>query len=128
LTLKASGADVVILILYPKPTAILLRDSLKLGYNPTWLGPDTISGLKTFGEQVGLPGALDHFITASATRFDPDDPNSRFGTSVSRSSFRTMSCRHTTSLGSAARWSSQKCSSGLARNSRARGLSRNLGS
>jgi branched-chain amino acid transport system substrate-binding protein len=74
LTLKASGADVVILILYPKPAAILLRDSLKLGYNPTWLGPDTISDLKTFGEQVGLPGALDHFITASSTRFDTSDP------------------------------------------------------
>jgi branched-chain amino acid transport system substrate-binding protein len=74
LMLKASGADLVILILYPKPAAILLRDSLKLGYNPTWLGPDTISDLKTFGEQVGLPGALDHFITASSTRFDLSDP------------------------------------------------------
>jgi branched-chain amino acid transport system substrate-binding protein len=74
LKLQASGADLVILILYPKPAAVLLRDSLKLGYNPTWLGPGTISDLKTFGEQVGLPGALDHFITVSSTRFDPNDP------------------------------------------------------
>ena len=74
LKLKASGADLVILILYPKPASVLLRDSLKLGYNPTWLGPGTISDLKTFGEQVGLPGALDNFITISSTRFDPNDP------------------------------------------------------
>lgn len=74
LKLKASGADTVILILYPKPAAVLLRDSLKLGYNPTWLGPGTISDLKAFGEQVGLPGALDHFVAVSSTRFDPNDP------------------------------------------------------
>ena len=74
LKLQASGADLVILILYPKPAAVLLRDSLKLGYNPTWVGPGTITDLKTFGEQVGFPGALDHFITVSSTRFDPNDP------------------------------------------------------
>jgi branched-chain amino acid transport system substrate-binding protein len=74
LKLKASGADTVILILYPKPAAVLMRDSLKLGNNPMWIGPGTISDLKNFGDQVGLPGALDHFITVSSTRFDSNDP------------------------------------------------------
>jgi len=74
LKLKASGADAVILVLYPKPAAVMMRDALKLGYNPMWLGNSTISDLKAFGAQVGLPGALDHFVTISSTRFDPSDP------------------------------------------------------
>jgi branched-chain amino acid transport system substrate-binding protein len=74
LKLQASGADAIILVLYPKPAAVMMRDSLKLGYNPTWIGQSTISDLKAFGAQVGLPGALDHFVTISSTRFDPSDP------------------------------------------------------
>jgi branched-chain amino acid transport system substrate-binding protein len=74
LKLKASGADAVILILYPKPAAVMMRDSLKLGYNPTWIGQSTISDLKAFGGQVGMPTALDHFVTISSTRFDPSNP------------------------------------------------------
>jgi branched-chain amino acid transport system substrate-binding protein len=74
LKLQASGADAIILVLYPKPAAVMMRDSLKLGYNPTWIGQSTISDLKAFGGQVGLPGALDHFVTISSTRFDPSDP------------------------------------------------------
>ena len=74
LKLKASGADAVILMLYPKPAAVMMRDSLKLGYNPAWIGQSTISDLKAFGGQVGMPGALDHFVTISSTRFDPSNP------------------------------------------------------
>lgn len=74
LKLKASDADAVILILYPKPAAVMMRDALKLGYNPTWIGQSTISDLKAFGGQVAIPGALDHFVTISSTRFDPTNP------------------------------------------------------
>jgi branched-chain amino acid transport system substrate-binding protein len=74
LKLKASGADAVILILYPKPAAVMMRDALKLGYNPNWIGQSTISDLKAFGSQVGMAGALDHFVTISSTRFDPSNP------------------------------------------------------
>jgi branched-chain amino acid transport system substrate-binding protein len=74
LKLQASGADAVILVLYPKPAAVMMRDALKLGYNPMWIGQSTISDLKAFGGQVGLPGALDHFVTISSTRFDPTNP------------------------------------------------------
>lgn len=74
LKLRASGADAVIVMLYPKPAAVMMRDSLKLGYNPMWIGQSTISDLKAFGGQVGLPGAMDNFVTISSTRFDASDP------------------------------------------------------
>lgn len=74
LKLQASGADAVIVILYPKPAAIMMRDALKLGYNPNWIGQSTISDLKAFGDQVGMPNSLSKFVTISSTRFDPNDP------------------------------------------------------
>ena len=74
LKLRASGADAVILILYPKPAAIMMRDALKLGFNPGWVGQSTIADLKAFEGQVGVPGAMNNFVTISSTRFDPSDP------------------------------------------------------
>ena len=74
LKLQASGADAILLVLYPKPAAIMMRDAIKVGYNPNWIGQSTISDLKAFGDQVGMPGALDHFVTISSTRFDANDP------------------------------------------------------
>jgi branched-chain amino acid transport system substrate-binding protein len=74
LKLRASGADAVILILYPKPAAVLMRDALKMGLNPLWIGQTTISDLKAFDAQVGMPGAMNNFVTISSTRFDPSDP------------------------------------------------------
>lgn len=74
LKLRASGADAVILILYPKPAAIMMRDALKLGFNPNWVGQSTIADLKAFEGQVGVPGAMKNFVTISSTRFDPSDP------------------------------------------------------
>lgn len=73
LKLKASGADAVILILYPKPAAIMMRDAIKLGFNPSWVGQSTIADLKAFEAQVGMPGAMNNFVTISSTRFDPTD-------------------------------------------------------
>jgi branched-chain amino acid transport system substrate-binding protein len=74
LRLRSAGADAVILVLFPKPAAVLMRDALKLGFNPTWIGQSTISDLKSFEGQVGLPGALRDFVTISTTRFNPADP------------------------------------------------------
>ncbi|MBZ5762232.1 ABC transporter substrate-binding protein [Rhizobium sp. VS19-DR104.2] len=74
LQLQAADADAVILILYPKPAAIMVRDSIKIGLNPTWIGQTTINDLKAFDGQVGIPGALDHFVTITSTKFDPSDP------------------------------------------------------
>lgn len=74
LKLRASGADAIILILYPKPAAIMMRDALKLGFNPNWVGQSTIADLKAFEGQVGVPGSMKNFVTISSTRFDPSDP------------------------------------------------------
>jgi branched-chain amino acid transport system substrate-binding protein len=74
LKLKAAGVDAIILILYPKAAAIMMRDSLKLGVNPVWVGQSTIADLKAFEGQVGVPGSMNNFVTISSTRFDPSDP------------------------------------------------------
>jgi branched-chain amino acid transport system substrate-binding protein len=74
LKLKTSGADAVIVILYPKPAAIMLRDALKVGVDANWIGQTTINDLNAFNSQVGVPGALDKFVTITSTRFDPKDP------------------------------------------------------
>src|ERR1700733_3979975 len=74
LKLKTSGADAVIVILYPTPAAIMLRDALKVGVDANWIGQTTINDLSAFNAQVGVPGALNKFVTITSTRFDPKDP------------------------------------------------------
>lgn len=74
LQLQAAAPDAVVLILYPKPAAVMVRDAFKIGFRPTWLGNGTISDLAIFDKQVGIPGALDTFLTIESTRWDPADP------------------------------------------------------
>jgi branched-chain amino acid transport system substrate-binding protein len=74
LQLQTAGADAVIAILYPKPAAVMVRDAVKIGYKPMWVGNGTISDVAAFDKQVGIPGALDTFTTITSTRWDPTDP------------------------------------------------------
>ncbi len=74
LQLKASGADAVVMVLYPKPAAVVIRDSLKIGYKPLWVGQTAINDMVAFRDQVGIPGALDKVVTISTVRFQPTDP------------------------------------------------------
>lgn len=74
LQLKGAGVDAVVLILYPKPAAVLIRDSLKIGYNPSWLGETAINDFAAFRKQVGVPHALDHFATITGVAYQPTDP------------------------------------------------------
>jgi branched-chain amino acid transport system substrate-binding protein len=74
LKLKASGADAVIMVLYPKPAAVLIRDSLKIGGNPLWVGQTAINDFTAFDKQVGVPGALARFATITSTAYQPTDP------------------------------------------------------
>jgi branched-chain amino acid transport system substrate-binding protein len=74
LRLRAANADAVIMILYPKPAAVLIRDSLKLGMDPHWVGQTAINDFKAFDSQVGIPGALRRFATITATAYQPTDP------------------------------------------------------
>ncbi len=74
LKLKASGADAVIMILYPKPGAVMIRDSLKIGSNPLWIGQTAINDFAAFEKQVGVPGALERFATITGVAYQPTDP------------------------------------------------------
>jgi branched-chain amino acid transport system substrate-binding protein len=74
LKLKAAGADAVILLLYPKPAAVFLRDAWKLGFKPLMIGQTAIADPAAFEEQVGVPGATGNFVTISMVKYVPDDP------------------------------------------------------
>lgn len=74
LKLRMANADAVVMILYPKPGAVMIRDSLKLGYSPEWIGQTAINDLDAFKKQVGIDGALDKFATITPTRYQPSDP------------------------------------------------------
>ncbi|MGI9336299.1 MAG: ABC transporter substrate-binding protein [Gammaproteobacteria bacterium] len=74
LKLRSSGADAVIMILYPKPGAVLIRDSLKIGNDPLWVGQTAINDFTAFEKQVGVPNALTNFATITAVAYQPTDP------------------------------------------------------
>lgn len=74
LKLRAAGADAVIMLLYAKPGAVMIRDSLKIGYKPYWLGETAINDFAAFQKQVGIPNALEKFATITAVAYQPTDP------------------------------------------------------
>jgi branched-chain amino acid transport system substrate-binding protein len=73
LRIMSSGADAVLLVVYPKPAAVLIRDSLKLGYKPHWIGQTAIQDLPALSDQVGIPGALDRFVSITSVPGHPGD-------------------------------------------------------
>jgi branched-chain amino acid transport system substrate-binding protein len=74
LRLMSSGADAVLLVVYPKPAAVLIRDSLKLGLKPLWIGQTAIQDLPQLQEQIGIAGALERFVSIATIPAHPDDP------------------------------------------------------
>lgn len=74
LRLRQAGADAVIMLLYPKPGAVYLRDAVKIGFKPVQIGQSALSDPIAFREQVGVPGALDAFFTINQMKYTPDDP------------------------------------------------------
>lgn len=74
LRLKAANADAVLMILYPKPAAVFVRDAQKLGFKPLNVGQTGIADPTAFEEQVGVPGATANFRTISMVKYTPDDP------------------------------------------------------
>ncbi len=74
LRLKAANADAVLLVLYPKPAAVFLRDSQKLAFKPLNVGQSGIADPVAFEEQVGVPGATATFRTISQVKYTPEDP------------------------------------------------------
>jgi branched-chain amino acid transport system substrate-binding protein len=74
LRLKQSNADAVLMVLYPKPAAVFMRDASKLGFKPLAVGQTGIADPAAFEEQVGVPGATANFRTISMVKYTPDDP------------------------------------------------------
>lgn len=74
LRLKQSGADAVIMLLYPKPGAVLLRDAAKFAFKPAFIGQSAIGDPAAFEEQVGVPGATANFVTISHVKYTPESP------------------------------------------------------
>src|SRR5262249_8601064 len=58
----------------PKPAAVLIRDSLKLGHKPLYVGQTAIQDLPQLQEQIGIPKALDRFVSIATVPGHPDDP------------------------------------------------------
>jgi branched-chain amino acid transport system substrate-binding protein len=73
LKLQKSGADVVIQELYPKPTAVLIRDTLKFGYKPLHVSQTGTADLIDLQKQVGIPGGLDRFFAISQVSVSIED-------------------------------------------------------
>ncbi len=74
LRLRQANADAVILVLYPKPAAVLLRDAARFGFRPLAIGQTGIADPAAFEEQVGVPGATARFVTISMVRYTPEMP------------------------------------------------------
>jgi branched-chain amino acid transport system substrate-binding protein len=74
LRLKAANADAVLIVLYPKPAAVFMRDAQKLGFKPLAIGQTGIGDAVAFEEQVGVPNATNLFRTISMVRYTPEDP------------------------------------------------------
>ncbi|GGG19544.1 branched-chain amino acid-binding protein [Caldovatus sediminis] len=74
LRLRQANADAVIMLLYPKPGAVFLRDAARFGYRPLAIGQSGIADPAAFEEQVGVPGATARFVTISMVRYTPDMP------------------------------------------------------
>ncbi|MCC7274830.1 MAG: ABC transporter substrate-binding protein [Alphaproteobacteria bacterium] len=74
LRLRQANPDAVILVVYPKPAAIFLRDATKFAFKPLTIGQSAIADPAAFEEQVALPGATSNFVTISQVRFSPSDP------------------------------------------------------
>jgi branched-chain amino acid transport system substrate-binding protein len=74
LRIMQAKPDAVIMLLYPKPGAIFLRDAHKLGLKTLFVAQTAISDLVAFEQLVGVPGALENFFSIAQVAATPEDP------------------------------------------------------
>src|SRR6516165_12492054 len=74
LRLKSSGADAVLLLGYPKAAAVMIRDSIKIGYKPIWIGQTAIQDLPALQSLIGIDGSLANFVSITTIPGHPDNP------------------------------------------------------
>ena len=75
LKVQKAGADAVIDVLYPKPSVVFMRDAVKFGYKPLYIGQTALTDLVDLQKQVAIPGALDRFYSISQVKVGIDDPD-----------------------------------------------------
>jgi branched-chain amino acid transport system substrate-binding protein len=74
LRLRQANPDAIIVVLFPKPAAVFVRDSAKFGFKPALIGQSGIADPVAFEDQVGMPGATANFVTISMVRYTPESP------------------------------------------------------
>jgi branched-chain amino acid transport system substrate-binding protein len=57
LQMKAAGIDTVLLVVFPKPAAVFVRDSAKLAFKPLMIGTTATAGLDKMRDLVGMGDA-----------------------------------------------------------------------
>jgi branched-chain amino acid transport system substrate-binding protein len=57
---------------YPKAAAVVIRDSIKIGYKPLWVGQTAIQDLPAFQGLIGIGGALSDFVSITTVPGHPD--------------------------------------------------------
>ncbi|HYB55939.1 MAG TPA: ABC transporter substrate-binding protein [Alphaproteobacteria bacterium] len=87
LKIAQAGADAIIMVLYPKPGAVLTRALNKLGQNPMLIGQTGIADPVAFTKDVDIPGATDKFVTPAAVRYSPSDPQVKEWTTLVKKLF-----------------------------------------
>lgn len=73
LHVQASGADTVLLLLFPQAATVFMRDTYKIGYKPTVIGGSPLGDVADMQKAIGIPGATDKFEGLAPTRA-LDDP------------------------------------------------------
>lgn len=109
LRLSQSGADAVVIVLYPKAAAAFLRNSYKVGYKPYMIGQTALGDVSVLAKQTGIPQALERFFAISHVRYTPGDETRRSGKRSSQSTRPASNCRYSRSLVLAAPRLSSKC-------------------
>ena len=74
LKIREADVDAVILVVYAKPAALLVRALNGMGVKPLLIGQSGITDPVEFSEQVGIEGATDKFYTINQVRYAPTDP------------------------------------------------------
>ena len=72
LKVQLSGADSVILLLFPQSATIFMRDMYKIGYKPIVIGGSPLGDVAAMAQAIGIPGAAAKFQALRPSKA-PDD-------------------------------------------------------
>jgi len=73
LRVQASGADSVLLLLFPQAATVFMRDTYKIGYKPMVIGGSPLGDVGDMQKAIGIPGATARFEGLAPTKA-LDDP------------------------------------------------------